>query len=70
VLGKMQDELNGQIMPEFITLDPKMYSYQKLHADETYFWTKEAPLKCSKELSFNQYRDYLYIDKIVMPKFY
>ena len=59
VIGLMKDELGGEIMKEFVSLRPKMYSYRVGNAE---------PKKCKgikkcvvkKTITFNNYKDCLF----------
>ena len=66
VVGLMKDELGGMIMTEFIALRPKIYSYLM---NDTYV-TKKAKetKKCviKRVLKFNDYKDCLLKNEIVL----
>ena len=59
VIGLMKDELGGEIMEEFVTLRPKMYSYRT--SEKEYKKCKEFK-KCvvRKTITFEDYRNYLF----------
>ena len=71
VIGLMKDELGGTIMPEFVSLRPKLYSYEKLDGTETpngphfvedkkYKGIKKCVVE--KTLMFEDYRNCLFED--------
>jgi hypothetical protein len=66
VLGKFKEELNGQIMSEFIGLRSKMYSY-KMHKSEKEC-KKAKGIKnnvVKKEICFEDYRNCLLNNEII-----
>ena len=58
----MKDELGGKIMTEFLTLRPKLYSYQKLDGSEDK--KSKGIKKCvvKKTLTFEDYKTCLFSD--------
>ena len=66
VIGLMKDELGHKIMTEFVALRPKTYSYLKddCKEDKKAKGTKKCVIK--RELKFNNYKDCLLNDKIVL----
>ena len=66
VIGLMKDELRGKIMTEFGALRPKTYSYltDDCKEDKKAKGTKKCVIK--RELKFNNYKDCLLNDKIVL----
>ena len=59
VIGLMKDELGGEIMKEFISLRPKMYSYRVGNAEpKKYKGIKKCVMK--KTITFDDYKDYLF----------
>ena len=66
VIGLMKDELGGQIITEFVALRPKTYSYltDDCKEDKKTKGTKKSVIK--RELKFNNYKDCLLNDKVVL----
>ena len=66
VIGLMKDQLGGKIMIEFVALRPKTYSYlaDDCEEDNKAIGTKKCVIK--KELKFNDYKDFLLNDKVVL----
>ena len=66
VIGFMKDELGGKIIAEFVALRPKTYSYLTNHCkkDKKAKGTKKCVIK--RELKFNNYKDCLLNDKVVL----
>ena len=66
VIGLMKDELRGKIMTEFVALRPKTYSYvtDDCEEDKKVKGTKKCVIK--RKLKFNDYRDCLLNNKIVL----
>ena len=66
VIGLMKDELGGKIMTEFVALRPKTYSYltDDCEEDKKTKGTKKCVIK--RELKFNDYKDCLLNDKVVL----
>ena len=66
VIGVMKDELGGKIMTEFAALIPKTYSY--LLDDGWSNKKTKGKMKCfiKRSLKFNDYKDCLLNDKIVL----
>ena len=69
----MKDELNGKIMTEFVVLRPKTYAYQiddynYDDGDDNKLKKAKGTKKCviKSELKFNNYKDYLLNDKVVL----
>ena len=62
----MKDELRGKIIKEFVALRPKTYSYltDDCEEDKKAKGTKKCVIK--RELNFNDYKDYLLNDKVVL----
>ena len=62
----MKDELGGKIIKEFVALRPKTYSYlsDDCEEDKKAKGTKKCVIK--RELNFNDYKDYLLNDKVVL----
>ena len=59
VIGLMKDELGGEIMKEFVSLRPKMYSYRVGNAEpKKYKGIKKCVMK--KTITFDDYKDYLF----------
>ena len=65
VIGLMKDEVGGEIMTEFVTLKPKMYSYKAGSAESTAGWDEvkkcKGKKKCvvRKTISFEDYKNCL-----------
>ena len=72
LIGLMKDELNGRIMTEFVALTPKTYAYQKYDYnnddDDNKLKKAKGTKKCviKRELKFNDYKDCLLNDKVVL----
>ena len=66
VIGLMKDELGGKIMIEFVALRPKTYSYltDDCEEDKKAKGTKKCVIK--RELKFNDCKDCLLNDKVVL----
>ena len=66
VIGLMKDELGGKIMTEFLALRPKTYSYltSDCKEDKKAKGTKKCVIK--RRLKFNDYKDCLLNNKIVL----
>ena len=66
VIGLMKDELGGKIKTEFVALRPKTYSYltDDCEEDKKGKGTKKCVIK--RELKFNDYKDCLLNDKVVL----
>ena len=66
VIGLMKDELGGKMMTEFVALRPKTYSYLQddCEEDKNAKGTKKCVIK--RELKFNDYKDCLLNDKVVL----
>ena len=66
VIGSMKDELGGKIMREFAVLRPKPYSYLMNDGknDKKAKGTKKCVIK--KTLKFNDYKDCLLNNKIIL----
>ena len=66
VIGLMKDELRGKIITEFVALRPKTYSYltDDCKEDKKAKGTKKYVIK--RELKFNNYKDCLLNDKVVL----
>ena len=66
VIGLMKDELRGKIITKFVALRPKTYSYltDDCKEDKKAKGTKKCVIK--RELKFNNYKDCLLIDKVVL----
>ena len=72
VIGLMKDELGGKIMTQFITLRPKTYAYlmdggnsdSDTHVIKKVKGTQKHVIK--KELKFNDYKDCLLNNEIVL----
>ena len=68
----MKDQLNGKIMTEFVVLRPKTYAYQiddyNDDDDDNKLKTAKGTKKCviKRELKFNNYKDCLLNDKVVL----
>ena len=62
----MKDELGGKIITEFVALKPKTYSYltDDCKEDKKAKATKKCVIK--RELKFNNYKDCLLNDKVVL----
>ena len=62
----MKNEVRGKIMTEFIALRPKTYSYltDDREEDKKAKGTKKCVIK--RELKFNDYKDCLLNDKVVL----
>ena len=58
VIGLMKDELGGEIMKEFVTLRPKMYSYKVGNLESK---KRKGIKKCviKKTISFGNYKNCL-----------
>ena len=65
-IGLMKDELGGKIIKEFVALRPKTYSYltDDCKEDRKAKGTKRCVIK--RELKFNDYKDCLLNDKVVL----
>ena len=65
VIGKMKDELGGNIMTEFIALCPKVYAYKTI--DDVLEKKCKGVKKCvvKKNLNFEDYREVLETDDII-----
>ena len=59
VIGLMKDELEGQIMTEFIALRPKLYSYRKLDGTEDKKCKGIKKCVVKKTLFFEDYKNCL-----------
>ena len=72
LIGLMKDELNGRIMTEFVALTPKTYAYQiydyNNDDDDNKLKKAKGTKKCviKRELKFNDYKDCLLNDKVVL----
>ena len=72
LIGLMKDELNGRIMTEFVALRPKTYAYQiydyNNDDDDNKLKKAKGTKKCviKRELKFNDYKDCLLNDKVVL----
>ena len=66
VIGLMKDELGGKIITEFLALRPKTYSYLRddCKEDKKAKGTKKCVIKI--ELKFNDYKNCLLNDKVVL----
>ena len=66
VIGLMKDELGGKIITEFVALRPKTYSYltDDFKEDKKAKGTENCVIK--RELKFNDYKDCLLNDKVVL----
>ena len=66
VIGLMKDELGRKIIKEFVALRPKTYSYltDDCKEDRKAKGTKRCVIK--RELKFNDYKDCLLNDKVVL----
>ena len=66
VIRLMKDELGGKIFTEFVALRPKTYSYltDNCKEDKKAKVTKKCMIK--SELKFNNYKDCLLNDKIIL----
>ena len=66
VIGLMKDEFGGRIITEFVALRPKNYSYltDDCKEDKKAKGTKKCVIK--RELEFNNYKDCLLNDKVVL----
>ena len=66
VIGLMKDELGGKIMTKFVALRPKTYSYltDDCKEDKKGKGTKKCVIK--RRLKFNDYKDCLLNNKIVL----
>ena len=66
VIGLMKDELGLKIITEFVALRPKTYSYltDDCKEDRKAKGTKKCVIK--RELKFNNYKDCLLNDKVVL----
>ena len=66
VIGLMKDELGGKIIKEFVALRPKTYPYLTDDCEENKKskGTKKCVIK--RELKFNNYKDCLLNDKVVL----
>ena len=67
----MKDELNGRIITEFVALRPKTYAYQiddYNDDDDNKLKKAKETKKCliKRELKFNNYKDCLLEDKVVL----
>ena len=67
----MKDELNGRIITEFVALRPKTYAYQidDYNDDDDNKLKKAKETKkylIKRELKFNNYKDCLLEDKVVL----
>ena len=62
----MKDELGGKIITEFVALRPKTYSYltDDFKEDKKAKGTENCVIK--RELKFNDYKDCLLNDKVVL----
>ena len=59
VIGLMKDELGGEIMKEFVSLRPKMYSYRVGNSEpKKCKGIKKCVVKCT--ISFNDYKRCLF----------
>lgn len=65
VVGKMKDEMNGSIISEFVSLQPKVYSYSYIENGENKENKKAKGVKKSviKDLKFETYKDVLFNQK-------
>ena len=65
VIGLMKDELGGEIITEFITLRPKLYSYltDNDKEDKKTKGTKKCVIK--KMIKFNDYKKCLLNDEVI-----
>ena len=66
MIGLMKDELGGKITTEFAALRPKTYSYltDDCEEDKNAKGTKKCVIK--RRLKFNDYKDYLLNNQIVL----
>ena len=66
VIGLVKDELGGKIMREFFAVRPKTYSYltDNFKEDKKAKGTKKCGIK--RKLKFNDYKDCLYNDEIIL----
>ena len=66
VIGLMKDELGGKIIPEFVTLKPKTYSYltDDCKKDKKAKGTKKCKIK--RLIKFNDYKNCLLKDEVVL----
>ena len=66
VIGLMKDELGGEIITEFITLRPKIYSYltDNDKIDKKAKGTKKCVIK--KMIKFDDYKKCLLNDKVIL----
>ena len=66
VIGLMKNELGGKIITEFVALRPKTYSYltDDCEEDKKAKGAKKCVIK--RELTFNNYKDCLLNDKVVL----
>ena len=64
--GLMKDELGGKIITEFVALRPKTYAYltDDCKEDKNAKGTKKCVIK--RVIKFNDYKDYLLYDEIVL----
>ena len=66
VIGLMKDELGGKIMTEFVALRPKTYSYLTDDCEENKKAKRTKKCVIKRELKFNDYKDCLLNDKVVL----
>ena len=72
MIGLMKDELGGRIMTEFVALRPKIYAYQiddyNDDDDDNKLKKAKGTKKCviKRELQFNNYKDCLLNNKVVL----
>ena len=65
VLGKFKDELNSKIITEFITLKPKMYSFEYIDNALIKNENKCKGVKKSVDLKHDEYKQSLFTEKII-----
>ena len=66
VIGLMKDELGGKIMTEFVALRPKTYSYLTDDCEENKKAKRTKKCVIKREVKFNDYKDCLLNDKVVL----
>ena len=66
VIGLMKDELGGEVIPEFVTLRPKTYSYltDDFKEDKKAKGKKKCVIK--RMIKFNGYKNCLLKDEVIL----
>ena len=66
VIGLMKDELGGKIVPEFVTLRPKTYSYLTDNGKEDKKLKERKKCVIKRMIKFNDYKNCLLKDKVIL----